>query len=351
MAKFLDLPVDERLEALAQAADASGRPPHLLEKDVWVVWALRHLFAAPYAPHLIFKGGTSLSKAYGVIQRFSEDVDLTYDIRAIAGDLIGEAGTPLPASKSQEKKWTKEIRTRLAEWVTAEVVPQLQQDLEQQGLPAKARAEGDKVFIDYTPLASGTGYVPPAVMLEFGARSTGEPCEPRAIRCDAAAHLQGVEFPEATPQVMRAERTFWEKVTAIHVFCAQGVFRGGERFARHWHDVTRLDAAGFVDAAIADRELAKAVADHKSVFFAEKKPDGASIDYHAAVSGRLCLVPNDGALAKLATDYQHMVDDGLFLDEVESFDALLQQCQAIQEKANAIQDPADPEPSANNVLI
>ncbi|ACM32793.1 nucleotidyl transferase AbiEii/AbiGii toxin family protein [[Acidovorax] ebreus] len=336
MAEFFEFSVDERLEALAQAADASGRPPHLLEKDVWVVWSLRHLFAAPYAPHLIFKGGTSLSKAYGVIQRFSEDVDLTYDIRAIASDLIGEAGAPLPASRSQEKKWSKEIRTRLAEWVTAEVIPGLQQDLEQHGLPAKARAEGDKVFIEYTPLVSGTGYVPPAVMLEFGARSTGEPCELRPVRCDAAAHLQGVEFPEAMPKVMRAERTFWEKATAIHVFCAQGVFRGGERFARHWHDVTRLDAAGFADAAIADRALANAVADHKSIFFAEKKSEGELIDYHAAVSGGLCLVPDDGALAKLAADYQQMVDDGLFLDEVESFDALLQQCQAIQQKANAV---------------
>jgi hypothetical protein len=63
-------------------------------------------------------------------------------------------------------------------------------------------------------------------------------------------------FPTATPKVMRAERTFWEKATAIHVFCAQGEFRGGDRFARHWHDVTRLDAAGFADAAIADKALA-----------------------------------------------------------------------------------------------
>lgn len=335
MAEFFDLSGDERLEALAQAADTSGRPPHLLEKDVWVVWALRHIFAAPYAPHLIFKGGTSLSKAYGVIQRFSEDVDLTYDIRAIASDLIGEAGTPLPASRSQEKRWSKEIRTRLAEWVTAEVAPRLQQNLKQHDLPAQARADGDKIFIEYTPLVLGTGYVPPAVMLEFGARSTGEPCELRPIRCDAAVHLQGVAFPEATPRVMRAERTFWEKVTAIHVFCTQGVFRGGERFARHWHDITRLDAAGFADAAVADRALSRAVADHKSIFFAEKSPDGASIDYHAAVSGGLCLVPSGEALAKLATDYQHMIDDGLFLDEVESFPALLQQCEAIQQKANA----------------
>ncbi len=335
MAEFFELSADERLEALAQAADASGRPPHLLEKDVWVVWSLRHLFAAPYAPHLVFKGGTSLSKAYGVIQRFSEDVDLTYDIRAIAADLIGDAGTPLPSSKSQEKKWSKEIRARLSDWVTTDVVPLLQQDLGRHGLPAKVRAEGDKVFIDYTPLNSGTGYVPSAVMLEFGARSTGEPCELRSVHCDAAAHLRGVEFPEATPQVMRAERTFWEKATAIHVFCAQGVFRGGDRFARHWHDVTRLDTAGFADSAIADTELAKAVADHKGTFFAERSPDGEPVDYHAAVTGGLRLVPDKGALTALAADYQHMVDDGLFLDEVESFDALLHQCRAIQEKANA----------------
>ena len=335
MAEFFELSADERLEALAQAADRSGRPPHLLEKDVWVVWSLRNVFTAPYAPHAVFKGGTSLSKAYGVIQRFSEDVDLTYDIRAIAGDLIGESGTPLPTSRSQEKKWTREIRARLTDWVATEAGPWLQQDLEQHGLPATARVEGEKVFIDYAPLASGPGYVPSAVMLEFGARSTGEPCELRSIRCDAAVHLQGVKFPEARPQVMRAERTFWEKATAIHVFCAQGAFRGGDRFARHWHDVTRLDAAGFADAAIADKALAKAVADHKRMFFAEKGSDGSPIDYHAAISGGLRLVPDDGALVKLANDYRHMVEDGLFLDEVESFDALLQQCHAIQEKANA----------------
>lgn len=335
MAEFFQLSTAERLEALNTAANTSGLLPHLLEKDIWVVWSLQHLFAGPYAQHLVFKGGTSLSKAYGVIRRFSEDVDLTYDIRAIASDLIGDTGSPLPATKSQEKKWSKEIRARLSSWVDAEIVPQLKQALMQQGLPATVRAEGDKVFIDYEPLATGTGYVPSSVMLEFGARSTGEPSESRAIRCDAAEHLQGVEFPTATPQVMRAERTFWEKATAIHVFCAQGEFRGGDRFARHWHDVTRLDAAGFADAAIADKALAQAVADHKSVFFAEKNTQGEVIDYHLAVSGGLQLVPDDGALAKLATDYQYMVDDGLFLDDAEPFESLLERCKTIQQKANA----------------
>jgi hypothetical protein len=101
--------------------------------------------------------GTSLSKAYGVIRRFSEDVDLTYDIRAIAGDLVGDSDTPLPATKSQEKKWSKEIRGRLKNWVGAEIVPPLTHDLERSGLPATIRSEGDKVFIDYAPMATGTG--------------------------------------------------------------------------------------------------------------------------------------------------------------------------------------------------
>lgn len=79
MPEFFTLPAAEQLEALNIAASASGRQPHLLEKDIWVVWALQHLFTGPHADHLVFKGGSSLSKAYGVIQRLSEDVDFTYD--------------------------------------------------------------------------------------------------------------------------------------------------------------------------------------------------------------------------------------------------------------------------------
>src|SRR5476649_229457 len=251
----------------------------------------------------------------------------------------------LDCSRSSCKRGTtsvltqSEIRARLADWVSTEVVPRLQDDLEQSNLPATVGAEGDKVFIEYTPLAAGTGYVAPAVMLEFGARSTGEPSEQRTVHCDAAAHLQDIEFPIAMAQVMRAERTFWEKATAIHVFCAQGEFRGGDRFARHSHDITRLDGAGFVDTALADKTLAGAVADHKSVFFAEKDTQGESIDYHAAVAGGLQLVPDDGALSKLRIDYQNMIDDGLLLDDAEPFEALLERCRAIEQKANAKREP------------
>lgn len=335
MPEFLQLPREDQREALLVAAERSGRPLHLLEKDVWVVWALNHLFSGPHAQHLVFKGGTSLSKAYGVIRRFSEDVDLTYDIRAIAPDLIGKAESPWPTSRSQEKKWSKAIRQRLADLVGKSLATELAGEIAQQALPAKVRAEGEQVFIDYEPLGHGTGYVRPSVLLEFGARSTGEPNEPRPVTCDAAPHLQGLSFPEAMPQVMRPERTFWEKATAIHVFCAQGSFRGGARFARHWHDVTRLDAAGFADRAAADRGLAQAVAEHKGIFFPELTPAGTPIDYLAAVTGGLTLAPAGEARDVLASDYEHMVEDGLLLDDAEPFESLLERCQALAEKVNA----------------
>ena len=333
---FLHLPIEDRREALGVAADRSGRPAHLLEKDVWVVWALATLYGSALGEHLVFKGGTSLSKAYGVIARFSEDADLTYDIRAVAPDLIAKAESPWPTSRSQEKKWSKAIRQRLADLVTGRLTPELAAALAEQGLPAKARAEGEQIFIDYEALGQGTGYVAPSVLLEFGARSTGEPNEPRPVSCDAAPHLRGVSFPEATPQVMRPERTFWEKATAIHVFCAQGSFRGGARFARHWHDVTRLDAAGFADGAAKDHALAHAVAEHKSIFFAESTPDGAPIDYLAAVKGTLTLAPAGEARKALAEDYQRMVEDGLLLDDAEPFDVLLDRCQALADRVNAM---------------
>ena len=232
---FLELSLDDRRDALGVAADATGRPAHLLEKDVWVVWTLATLFASPLGEHLVFKGGTSLSKGYGVIRRFSEDVDLTYDIRALAPDLVGEDGEALPKSRSEERRWSKAVRHRLPDWVAEEVDPILSKAIADGSLAAKTRVDGDRLFVGYEAAAAGSGYVSPNVMLEFGARSTGEPASYRDVVCDAAESLDGVEFPVARPRVMHAERTFWEKATAIHVFCLQERLRG-ERFARHWHD-------------------------------------------------------------------------------------------------------------------
>lgn len=332
---FLTLSAADRREALAVAAATTGRPIHLLDKDVWLVWLLDVLFQSPFGEYLVFKGGSSLSKGYKIISRFSEDVDLTYDIRALTPDLSGPGLDPLPATRSQEKRWTKEIRSRLPVWIAEQVMPRISAALASQGLTAALSAESEKLFLEYSPLAAGSGYVRPVVMLEFGARSTGEPWESRPITCDAASNVPGVIFPTATARVMRPERTFWEKATAVHVFCRQGEFRGGERFSRHWHDLTRLDRAGFADAAMADRALALAVARHKSMFFPEKESSGDWIDYTAAVSGGLRLVPGEKALTSLSIDYARMLDDGL-LDEAEPFEKLLDQCRDLEVRAGSL---------------
>ncbi|MDB5575364.1 MAG: nucleotidyl transferase AbiEii/AbiGii toxin family protein [Bradyrhizobium sp.] len=330
---FLSLSAEDRLDALTQAAADTGRPLHLLEKDIWVVWALQLLGTSHFDDHIVFKGGTSLSKAFGVIDRFSEDVDLTYDIREIAGDLLAKGKDERPVSNSQQKSWTKEIRVRLQAWVEEEMQPLFERAIAEAGLPAKAiAAPGEKLFIEYEPLAKGSGYVKPAVMLEFGARSTGEPAGRQRIVSDAAASLDTLIFPEATPRVMIPERTFWEKATAIHVFCRQGKLRG-ERFARHWYDLVRLDDAGIADRAIADAALTLDVAAHKQDFFAEKDESGV-IDYTAAVSGGLQLVPEGEALASLREDYAKMVEDGLLLNAADPFDALMERCRSIGDRAN-----------------
>ena len=335
---FLRLTAKDRLDALGVAADLLGRPAHLLEKDVWVVWAIQQLFGSPVGTNLVFKGGTSLSKAYQVIDRFSEDVDLTFDIRALIPDLLEGREDAMPATSSEERRWSKRGRQALPEWVAGTIQPILQQAIDREGIDARLRIDGDKLFIDYPHLAQGTGYVSPSVMLEFGARSTGEPASARDIVCDAAVAVDGLEFPSARPRVMHAERTFWEKATAIHVFCLQSRMRG-DRFSRHWHDVARLDDAGIAAAAIEDRALGTAVAKHKTMFFAEKAADATWIDYGAATSGHLQLVPGGDALKALADDYRRMVEDGLLASTPEPFGDLMDRCADIARRANAAFKP------------
>ena len=332
---FLALPLGERAEALAVAATRSGRPADLLEKDVWVVWALDALFRSAFGDALCFKGGTSLSKAYRVISRFSEDVDVTYDIRALLPDVtVGETGEPVPASRSQEARWSARVREALPAWVAATALPLLVDRLADEEAPAQARADGDRIFLRYEAAAPGTAdYVRPEVMIEFGARSTGEPVRRVPVDCDAAAHLPMLAFPTAVPRVMAAERTFWEKATAIHVFCLSERLRG-ERYARHWYDLVRLDDHGVADAALADRTLGGAVALHKRWFFRVKDAAGTDVDYGAAVDGRLRLVPGEAGLALLRDDYGRMVQAGLLEEAAPPFDALMARCQALEVRAN-----------------
>lgn len=193
------------------AAAKSGRPLHLLEKDVWVVWALAVLFQVPFGDHLVFKGGPSLSKAFRIIRRFSEDIDITWDICALAPDLIGAGTEPLPRNLSQEKRWTKKIRKRLPFQIAEQIVPAIRAAVGDRHLDAELSQEGERLFIRYPVLTAGTGYVRSEILLEFGTRSTGKPHDIRTVASDAARFLPGPVFPTASPGTMRPERTLRRK--------------------------------------------------------------------------------------------------------------------------------------------
>jgi len=221
---WIGLSRQDQAEALEVAAARTGRPAHLLEKDIWVVWVLSAIYGSDLAKTLTFKGGTSLSKAFGIIDRFSEDVDLTYDIRELVPDLLRD-GNPIPGSASQEKKITSAVRSRLPIWIDEAVKPVIQAALDSAGLTASltiAGKDSEKLMVDYPALKTGTGYAAASIQLEFGGRATGEPSLVRSISCDAAVVIEGVDFPTANPATMAAERTFWEKATAVHVFASRG---------------------------------------------------------------------------------------------------------------------------------
>lgn len=331
---FFGLTQAERREVL-EAASGRGltRSAALLEKDVWVVWILQALFAAPFADDLVFKGGTSLSKAHDVIQRFSEDVDLTYDIRKLADP---KAGQPEDLTDGEAKSLGRRIREKLLPRLLENAIkPYLEAQIAAAGLKATVEREDENLLVFYEPAADYPTYVPSRVKLEFGARSTGEPAMPMQVACYLAPAFPELEFPAATPRVMRAERTFWEKATLAHVYCLEGKLRGATGFARHWHDLVRLDEAGFADRAMAERDLAKAVADHKSKFFPAKDAHAAAVDYHAAVNGHLVLVPQGKALALLSDDYEAMIEAGYLDGDAEGFDPLMARCADLQDRINA----------------
>jgi hypothetical protein len=337
----------DQKEALAVAAAESGWPAYLLEKDIWVVWALQILGAdQQLLRSLTFKGGTSLSKAYGLINRFSEDVDLTLNIQ----HLWPEVDLATAVNPSQADRRRKAADSKLKQWIKEIPLPLLQGAAASAGLPVeltlKAEQPGRRlpptIVLHYSPLIEApkgsSGYVRPTVLLEFGAHSTGEPHGPMPITCEAATHLGMLDFPSARPLVMDPKRTFLEKAAAIHVSCRRGRWGSGEgdRYSRHWYDLDRLARAGIAEAAIGDRLLAAEVAQHKEDFWHVTDAEDQPIDYHQALSGNLQLIPTDAARQALESDYRAMVDSGMLRGEFPGFAELLEQISELEEQCNAI---------------
>ena len=249
---------------------------------------------------------------------------------------MGDSEEAFPPNRSQEKRWTKTIRKRLEEWAREEARAVIEEGLVRAGFHAAGfRTDNDQVYVEYEPIFAHSIFVKPEVKVEFGARSTGEPYVERQIKCDAADIVPEIMFPSTSLSVMVAERTFWEKATSLHVFCHRRRGRGN-RLSRHWHDLVRLDDAGYADKAFADRELALSVARHKSIFFPEKDAEGNRIDFEASVRGELCLVPIGEAYDLLADDYEAMIGAGMLFNDPEPFESLMERCANIEARANKV---------------
>ncbi len=328
----------ERRDFFRAASAKSGRLDTLIEKDVWVVWALSALYESPLGAHLVFKGGTSLSKGMNdLIKRFSEDVDLTWDIRELAPDLLPDGWEkreePRPDDPAEAKKILRKIQKKLLpDWINASVLPVLEARAKSDKAKVTFRLDSEKLFIDYAEAREG--YVPPNVQLEFGARSTGEPAKLRPVSCYAEGVSTDILLPKATPRIMVAERTFWEKATAVHVFCRQSK-PIADRLSRHWYDLDQLNQAHVSDAAAADKTLAHRVTKFKTISFPAEGAAGELIDYYAATTGGLQLTPTGDHLKELQLDYDSMRDAQLLPDDAASFDDLMKRSAAIEAKVNA----------------
>jgi hypothetical protein len=316
------------------AAAERGLPPLYVEKDFWVCWTLRRLFTPPLINGLVFKGGTSLSKVWRAIKRFSEDIDITLPRTGIPGaEQLAIDGS---MSVTQRKKIRKEIDLALAAWCRGPGLVAVRTRIEE----ALGTNEGwtatptdDSVEFEYPKGLSqaeyGEGYVKRQVRLEFGAVMPTEPSSPHDIQpYSASAGRYQMADPNIGVQVLEPERTFWEKVTLIHAENHRTTPDGTSRYSRHYADVAELIEHEIGSRAIERIDLLPLVADDKELLF-----HSAGAHYQDAGQGRLLLVPPHDKEGELRRDYQHMRE--MYPEEPLSFEEILLRLAKLQDVVQA----------------
>ena len=327
------LSAEDRRVLFTESAAKSGLPALMIEKDFWVCWTLSRLYSIKGLPRLLFKGGTSLSKCFGLIQRFSEDIDL-----GIRREDIGLAAEDCPSPKkgsSSQKKARKRLRDAAASYVQDSLAPTLQTDFTARldvpvVLTTESTASEVVLFFEY-PRALDAGaygegdYVKPAVRLELGARSDHYPTEEVQISPEAAAHFpQAFTAPSCTVTAQAAERTLLEKALILHTGIGSGNFRGLS--SRHAYDLTAMHHGGV--ASRLTRKLYEDVAEHKRVFSDDKSAG------EAPVKG-IRMVPNGELRELLRADYARMSE--MFYGSPPSFDVIMGALAALESRINSME--------------
>ncbi len=339
----------ERIELFLESANERGVRREIIEKDFWVCWTLKRLFQLPdLKPHLIFKGGTSLSKIFRVIERFSEDIDISID-RAYLG-FKGVKDPENIESRTKRKKTINQLREVCRAKVNEEILPKLIVEVErilgpqEDGarqlwsiIPYTEDPDGQSLVFAYPSLAEETfieenPYVKASVLIEFGARADHWPAEEFPVTPYAAEDFpQYFKQPNHTLRILAAERTFWEKATLLHSEYHRPEEKAtADRISRHYYDLYKLAKSEFADRSIAQLNLLRHVIEHKKIFFAR-----ASDDYDEALRGHLHLVPVDARLDALSRDYEKMQRDRMFFGETPSLKEILESLRALEARINA----------------
>jgi hypothetical protein len=330
--RFLHLESEEQSQIYRALAPQLARSPVVLEKDVWVCWALQTLFTMPGRLPMAFKGGTSLSKVFKAIARFSEDVDITLDYRGLNGyfDPFAEG-----VSRNRLKRFSENLKRFVRDHAHSVVAPHFQRmlaaEFDADAFRVEVSDDGEQLRLHYpTVLETPGDYVGNSILIEFGGRNITEPNEVHEVRPDIAEHFAELEFPHSAVSVLSPARTFWEKATLMHVECQRDEFRtGAERLSRHWYDLAMLADQDHGQAAVADCALLTDVVKHKKVFY-----NASYANYDACLSGQLRLIPKDAAVAALRDDFQRMISAGMFIGDPPSFDTIVNRLRALETAIN-----------------
>ena len=331
MHKIAQAGPDERRALFHNTAIKLGLSDAIVEKDFWVCWTLDYLFhESPWSRSFTFKGGTSLSKCFGLIKRFSEDIDLIIDWRQL-GYSVNDPW--LKRSNTQQEKYCVEINQRTADFLAEQFLPELRLAFgtRLKDIFTLSIDERDPLTVcfDY-PKCFQANYVLSTIRLEIGALAAWTPAAVHKITSYAAEEYGRLfEHPDTNVLTVAAERTFWEKITILHkeAFRSNGILPG--RYSRHYYDLYCMSGSPIKELAFSDLDLLERVVDFKARFYRSN-----AARYDLARPGSMKLMPPADSLKVLEDDYRQMGD--MIFGEKPTFQEIMNSIRKLEIEINQI---------------
>ena len=329
MQKWLAVPKEDKIAIYNEIALKTGMTPYAVEKDWWVTQTIGLIFQTEIAPHLVFKGGTSLSKAWNLIERFSEDIDLALD-RAFF-DMSGEL------SGSQVKKLRKESY----KYISGKFYPMLIEKFKQYGLELDIRlgeakdSDQDPLVIEiyYPNVIEHAGYIKPRVLVEIGCRSLIEPFTECPFSSLVGSHYPSQPFADApiTVPTVNPERTFLEKLFLLHEeFQKPEEAIKVDRLSRHLYDIDRLMHTNYKKEILSNKTLYQEIVHHRRTITPVR-----GIDYDRHKPEFIDPIPPAAVLDAWKNDYQIMQEEMIY-GESPKFEELLDHVQELKKDINSL---------------